>query len=108
MGIRRLEADVLSELSRLALDLNDGGTARSCALQAMRLANLLGMGLKQTHTLVTLGLAALREQRRELGLGYLRHARALAAHQEYWLRAREAEQHLLLEGGPIHFEWSSG
>lgn len=104
-GIRRLEADILSELSRLALDLGDIETARRRAIEAMSIANELGLGLRQTHGLVVLGIAALRGGQRELGFAYLRHACSLATRQQYWSRRREAEQLLRDAGEPMDFEW---
>lgn len=62
MGIRRLEADVLSELSRLALDHGDTEAACTHAMEGMRIANELGLGLRQCHGLVVLGLAALKAE----------------------------------------------
>ena len=94
MGIHRLEADVLSELSRLALDLGDTETARLRAIESLMIANELRLGLRQTHGLVTLGLAMIRADQRDLGIAYLKHAKHLASTQEYWLRAREAEVEL--------------
>jgi len=100
-GIRRLEADVLSELSKLAFDLGDYEMARIRAMEAMAIANELGLGLRRSHGLVVLGRAILASGPRALGLAYLRHARKLANQQEYWLRAREAERHLQDEGEPL-------
>jgi hypothetical protein len=105
LGARRLEADVLSELSRLALAQGDAERARVLATQSMRLANELGLGLRQTHGLVILGLAAVQVGRRELGTAYLRQARRLAERQHYWLRAREAEKYLVRESAPARSEW---
>lgn len=104
-GIRRVEADVLSELSRLALALGDTGTARESAMEALAIANELGLGLRQTHGLVVLGMTALEEGDRPLGLAYLRHARDLASQQQYWSRGREAERLLQAQGEPVAFEW---
>ena len=92
IGIRRLQADALAELSRLALDLGDGETARRRALQAMMIANLLGLGLRQTHGLVVLGLATIAAGQRHLGDKYLHHARSQAERQGYWLRGHEVER----------------
>ncbi|MFP3940573.1 MAG: SIR2 family protein [Thermoanaerobaculia bacterium] len=104
-GIRRVEADVLSELSRLALALGDTGTARQRAMEALAIAKQLGLGLRQTHGMVVLGMTALEEGDRPLGLAYLRHARRLASRQQYWSRGREAERALQAEGEPVEFEW---
>lgn len=103
-GIRRLEADVLSELSKLAFDLGDYEMARIRAMEAMAIANELGLGLRRSHGLVVLGRATLKSGPRMLGLAYLRYARELADQQEYWLRAREAEKHLQHEGEPLDLE----
>lgn len=100
LGIRRLEADVLSELSRLSLCLGDTVSARQHALRALRLANQLGLGLRQVHGLVVLGLAAVAEKRTELGKAYLRHARDLAFRRRYFLRGYEAQQKLEELGEP--------
>ena len=92
IGIRRLEADTLAELSRLALDLGDSETARRRAMEALMIANLLGLGLRQTHGLVVLGLATIAGGQRQLGDKYLHHARSQAETQCYWLRAHEVER----------------
>ena len=94
MGIRRLEADVLSELSRLALDHGDTEAACTHAMEGMRIANELGLGLRQCHGLVVLGLAALKAERRDLGIAYLRVAYRLSRKAGYWLRAQEADKEL--------------
>lgn len=99
-GIRRLEADALFELSRLALDQGDANTARSRALRALRLANQLGLGLRQTIGLVVLGHATLANGQRALGVAYLRRAWELARSQRYFLRAQEAERKLEELGEP--------
>jgi tetratricopeptide (TPR) repeat protein len=100
IGIRSLEADALSELSRLALDHGDAQIARQRAIESLRIANELSLGLRQTHALVVLGLATVHTGPRELGIAYLRHAKALADQQEYWLRGREAEADLYKLGEP--------
>jgi len=92
IGIRRLQGDALLELARLALDLGDGETARRRALQALMIANQLGLGLRQTHGLVVLGLAAMAAGQQDLGKKYLQHAREQAKKQNYWLRAHEVER----------------
>lgn len=94
MGIRRLEADVLSELSRLALDQGEHDAARLRAMEAMRLANELGLGLRQCHGLVVLGLANVAANRHDLGIAYLQVAHRLSRESGYWLRAQEAEERL--------------
>lgn len=98
IGIRKLEADVLSELSRLALDLGDSEVARSRAMAALEIANELGLGIRKTHGLVVLGMATIKGGHRDLGIAYLHHARRLANQQEYWLRMHEAEEQLYKEG----------
>lgn len=111
-GIRRLEADALSEMSRLALGLGDTAVARQHALRALRLANELGLGLRQVHGLVVLGLAAVAEKKLVLGKSYLRHARDLAFKRRYYLRGYEAQRKLeeLGEppGGPMIMSGRSG
>jgi tetratricopeptide (TPR) repeat protein len=99
IGMRRLESEVLSEMSRIALDLGDAQTARRHALTSLRIANELSLGLRQTHDLLVLGLATVAAGSRRLGIGYLRLAKRLADHQEYWLRAHEAEEALRNLGG---------
>lgn len=94
MGIRRLESDVLSELSRLALNQGDTETARTRAMEGMQIANELGLGLRQCHGLVVLGLAALQADQRDLGIAYLRVAYKLSRDNGYWLRAQEADEEL--------------
>jgi tetratricopeptide (TPR) repeat protein len=94
IGIRRLESEVLSELSRLACDLGDAQIARQRAIEALRIANESALGLKQTHGLVVLGRATIQAGERDLGIAYLKHAKKLADRQEYWLRGSEAEEQL--------------
>lgn len=105
LGIRRLEASVLSQMARLGLDLGDTEMARLRALASMAIANELGLGLRQTHGLVLLGLAALQGGQRDLGVAYLRHGWSRARRQQYWSRGREAEQRLQAEGETVGFEW---
>jgi tetratricopeptide (TPR) repeat protein len=100
IGIRRLEADALSELSRLALDLGDAENARRQAMAALRLSNELGLGLRKTHGLVVLGLATVRTGPVELGKSYLRQALRMAEAQGYWLRGHEIEHELEKLGEP--------
>jgi len=107
-GIRRLEASVLSELSRFALDLGDYETARARAAEALSIANECGLGLRVTHTLLVLGLATLKSGLRDLGLAHVRIARKRARRQHYWLRLREAERHLQGEGVTPAFDWPEG
>jgi tetratricopeptide (TPR) repeat protein len=94
IGMRRLEAEVRSELSRLALDVGDAETARSEALAALRIANESGLGLRQTHGLVVLGKATIEAGNPLLGLEYLEQARRLGERQQYRPRTREAEEAL--------------
>lgn len=94
MGNRRLEVDVLSEQSRLALELGDGAVARRRAMASIGMANHLSLGLRVTHSLVILGLATLKTGPRDLAIAYLRHARRLGHSQQYWLRTHEAERWL--------------
>lgn len=100
IGIRRLEADALSELSRLALDLGDAENARRQAMAALRLSNELGLGLRKTHGFVVLGLATLRTGPRDLGRTYLGQAWRMAEAQGYWLRGHEIERELEKLGEP--------
>jgi tetratricopeptide (TPR) repeat protein len=94
MGIRRLEADLLSELSHLALDQRDAETARIRALEGMRIANELGLGLRQCHGLVVLGRANLELEQDEFGIACLQWAERLSRKSGYWLRAQEADGRL--------------
>ena len=93
IGIRRLEADVLAQLARLALDLNDPETARQKAGAALSIANQLGLGLRQTHILVILGKATIRGGQHGLGESYLKQAHKMARDQQYYLRGREVEEY---------------
>ncbi|MCP3959107.1 MAG: hypothetical protein GY719_14750 [bacterium] len=99
---RRLEAAVLCNLARLALEQGDSGSARYHAMRSLKVANELRLGLRVSHSLVVLGLATLEAGHRELGVSYLKQARLLAERQQYWYRAREAEMKLqeLGEEGP--------
>jgi tetratricopeptide (TPR) repeat protein len=67
MGLRGLEADALSELSQLALDVGDTQTAIDRAIQALQIANELCLGIRQTHGLVVLGRALIGSKRPTLG-----------------------------------------
>ncbi|MEE8106391.1 MAG: hypothetical protein V3T86_12720 [Planctomycetota bacterium] len=95
-GCRKLEADVLSEQSRLALTLGDAETARLRAMGSLQICNELAMGLRVTTALVDLGKATLLEGDGDLDLGraYLDLARTMAKRQGYWLRYRDAEKTL--------------
>ncbi|HEX7183219.1 MAG TPA: SIR2 family protein [Thermoanaerobaculia bacterium] len=95
IGFRKLEVRALTALARLALDQKDPEGARDQAVKALSLANELGLGLRQSHALVVLGLATLETDQKDLGVAYLRRARQLANDQEYWSRSREAENKLL-------------
>jgi hypothetical protein len=44
--------------------------------------------------LLLLGVATAKAGQTRLGAAYIRHAKRLGDEQEYWLRSREAEQHL--------------
>ena len=94
IGMRRLECEVISEFARLALDLADSHIARQRAIESLRLANELVLGLKQTHDLVILGRATIEARQHTLGIAYLKHAKRLADRQGYWLRSHEAEEQL--------------
>lgn len=89
-GIRRLQADLHSELARLALDVGDWETARRRAIESLMLANELNLGLRRTHGLVVLGRATAKSGNRGLAVHYFRHAHRLAQEQGYYLRGREA------------------
>ncbi|HYM75661.1 MAG TPA: SIR2 family protein [Candidatus Dormibacteraeota bacterium] len=92
--LRSLEADALSELSRLALDLGDYHSAKYRAIKALHIANELVLGLRQTHGLVVLGLANVHTGQRRLGCAYLEQASSLAEKQGYLLRKEEADKAL--------------
>jgi hypothetical protein len=94
LGIGRLESEVLAELSRLALGLGDVEIARQRAAESLLVANSLGLGLRQTHALLMLGLATARAGQRDLGVAFLKLTWNFATQQEYWLRRREAEEFL--------------
>jgi tetratricopeptide (TPR) repeat protein len=94
IGMRRLECEVISEFARLALDLGDSHIARQRAVESLRIANELVLGLKQTHDLVVLGRATIEARQHTLGVAYLKHAKRLADRQGYWLRSHEAEEQL--------------
>src|SRR3954447_3639224 len=94
IGCRKLEVRVLTALSRLALDQKDVDRAHELAMEALCLSNELGLGLRQSHCLVVLGLVALEADKKELGIAYLRLAWRTANDQEYWARSREAENKL--------------
>ncbi len=95
IGFRKLEVRAMTALARLALDQKDADGARDQAMRALSIANELGLGLRQSHALVVLGLATLEAGQKDLGVAYLRRAKRLADDQEYWSRSREAENKLL-------------
>jgi tetratricopeptide (TPR) repeat protein len=99
LGIRRLEAEILTGLCRVALALGDTSLARRRAMTALGIANELGLGLRRTLALRLLGAATGRAGHRRLGRAYLRLAKRLGDAQEYWLRTREAEDYLREMGG---------
>jgi tetratricopeptide (TPR) repeat protein len=94
IGIRRLEADLLCELGRLALEVGDWETARQRAVASLMIANELSLGLRRSAGLVVLGQAMIQARDPKLGAAYLRHAYTLATKQGYLLRAHEAEENL--------------
>jgi tetratricopeptide (TPR) repeat protein len=94
IGCRKLEVRALTALARLSLDQKDVDGARDQAMQAMSLANELGLGLRKPHCLVVLGLATLEAGQKDLGIAYLRLAKQMADGQGYWSRSREAEDKL--------------
>ncbi len=94
LGIRRLETEVLNGLSRLALNLGDAALARTRALAALGIANELGLGLRQTQSLLVLGMATVQVGQPRLGAAYLRLAKRLGDEQEYWLASHDAEREL--------------
>lgn len=94
LGIRRLEAEILAGLCRVALDLGDTALARKRAMAALGLANELGLGLRQSQCLILLGLATLRSGQPKLGAAYLRLGKKLGDAQRHWLHHRHAEQEL--------------
>ncbi len=101
IGFRKLEVRALTALARLALDQKDVDGARHLAMQSLSLANELGLGLRQSHSLVVLGLATLEAGQKDLGIAYLRLAKKMADRQEYWARSREAENRLRELGVPL-------
>lgn len=107
IGCRKLEVRVLTALSRLALDQKDVDRAHELAMEALCLSNELGLGLRQSHCLVVLGLVALEADKKDLGVAYLRLARRMANDQEYWARSREAENKLRELGVPLQEEGAS-
>lgn len=94
LGIRRLEAEILAGLCRVALSLGDNALARQRAMTALGLANELGLGLRQSLCLFLLGVATWRAGQPKLGAAYLRLAKRLGDAQQHWLHNREAEKYL--------------
>jgi len=91
VGARKLEAECLATLSVLCLQEKDIEGARVRAMQALSLANELGLGLRLTHSMIVLGQATVKAGQRDLGIAYLRNAVHLATEQEYWHRRWAAE-----------------
>ncbi len=104
IGLRKLEVRALTALARLALDQKDADSGRDLAMRALSLANEFGLGLRQSHALVVLGLATLEMGQRNLGIAYLKQAKRLADSQEYWSRSREAENKLQELGVDVSLE----
>ena len=104
IGYRKLEVRALTALARLALDQKDADGGRELAMRALSLANQLGLGLRQSHALVVLGLATLEMGQSDLGIAYLRSAKRLADDQGYWSRSREAENKLLELGVNLAYD----
>ncbi len=104
IGFRKLEVRALTALARLALQQKDVDSARRLAMQSLSLANELGLGLRQSHGLVVLGLATLEAGQKDLGVAYLRLARRMAMGQQYWARSQEAENKLRELGVPLEEE----
>ena len=98
IGMRGLEAVARGFLSRLALKQGDAEGARSLAMEALRSANELGLGLVLTRSLIALALATFAIGQRDLGIAYLEIARREATRQQYWLRIREIEDCLKEQG----------
>ncbi|MCC7435727.1 MAG: hypothetical protein IT363_13660 [Methanoregulaceae archaeon] len=90
--ILRLEADVHSELARFALDVGDPHTALRRAECSLRISNRLGLGLRQTHGMVVLGIANLRLGEVAWGHACLDHAVTIGRSQGYLSRVLEAER----------------
>ncbi|HSY51749.1 MAG TPA: SIR2 family protein [Thermoanaerobaculia bacterium] len=101
IGIKRLEADLLCELARLALEVGDWETARQRAVASLMIANELWLGLRRSSGLVVLGKAMIGAHNLKLGTAYLHHAYILATKQGYLLRAYEAEKELRNLGEPL-------
>lgn len=100
LGIRRLEAEILTGLARVALKLGDAGLARRRAYGALAIANELGLGLRKTQALIVLGLATVAAGQPKLGIAYLELGKNLGDRQQYWLRSREADKKLQELGEP--------
>jgi len=92
LQLGRLQAEILTELARLALDLGDGALARQRATEALEISNSHSLGLRRSHSLLVLGLAMLKSEQRKLGIAYLQQAQRIATSQEYWLCRREARE----------------
>ncbi len=101
LQLGRLQAEILTELARLALDLGDSALARQRALEALEISNGRGLGLRRSHSLLVLGLATLKAEQRKLGIAYLKQAQKSAEAQEYWLCRREALERLEALGAAL-------
>ncbi len=93
-GVRRLESEVLGELARVSLALGDGSVALDRSLESLKIANQLGLGLRQTSSLLYFGQAVLLLGERDLGTACLRHCLDMAERQGYMLLFRRAEAEL--------------
>jgi len=92
-GARAVEAIVYLKLGNLSLEQEDAEGARRFAIQSLKLANELALGLLVTRALLTLARAML-PVRRQLGISYLEIVKQRAREQGYGMRLREAEKYL--------------
>ena len=90
LGIRRLMADIYSELGQLDLQQGNNEGARINAMKSVAIANELSLGLKQCNGLLVLGLANVKTGLIELGRSYLNAAKEFADSSGYLLKAVEA------------------
>ena len=94
-GARHVETVARTALSGLALAQGDAEGARGLAIQALSMANELGLGLRRTAALGALALAMMQLGERDLGRSYLDIAKRLAREQGYWLYTRQLERRLM-------------
>jgi tetratricopeptide (TPR) repeat protein len=94
LDIAGLQADVLLGLAKIQLDLGDAHAARSRALEAMALANIHLLVVRQIKSLILLGKAAAELGEATLPVAYFKQAERLASDSQFRLAEHDAQEAL--------------